>query len=229
MKYKYDLHCHTAEGSGCSHIKAADMVHRYLELGYTGIVITDHFTGNTTVPKDASWEERIERFQDGYRAAKAEGDKSGLDVFFGLEYSDKGNDFVFLDIGPDWLLANPDMRDIGLVPLLQRVRAAGGFITHAHPFAIARWIPAITLVPQWVDAVEVINGGESDENNARALWFYEQYKDIYNLRKVASTDTHESNARFTGIILQKRVADIPELINEIKAGRTEIIPRTALK
>jgi len=225
MKYKYDLHCHTAEGSGCSKLAAADMVRRYLELGYTGIVITDHFTGKTTVPENATWPERIERFYDGYNAAKAEGDKLGLDVFFGLEYSDKGNDFVFLNIGADWLLQNPDMREIGLVPLLKRVREAGGFITHAHPFAIQRWIPVIQLVPQWVDAIEVINGGESDANNARALWFFEQYEKEYNLRKVASTDTHEHDAKFTGITLNKRVKTLNGLIEEIKAGRTEIIPK----
>ena len=59
-----DLHCHTIEGSRCSHLSAADMVKFYQKQGYAGFCVTDHFTGSTTVPEGTPWEERIDRYFD---------------------------------------------------------------------------------------------------------------------------------------------------------------------
>ena len=58
------------------------MAVKYKEEGYTGIIVTDHFfNGNTTVPRDLPWEERVELFCKGYENAKAKGDEIGLDVY----------------------------------------------------------------------------------------------------------------------------------------------------
>ena len=37
-----EMHCHTAEHSGCSHVSAADVVQRNFEIGLQGTVLTDH-------------------------------------------------------------------------------------------------------------------------------------------------------------------------------------------
>ena len=47
MFYKYDLHVHTKEGSPCGKNTAVDIVRCYVNGGYSGIVITDHFTENS--------------------------------------------------------------------------------------------------------------------------------------------------------------------------------------
>lgn len=44
MAYRYELHCHTNEGSKCSDISIKEMFRLYEEMGYSGICITDHFT-----------------------------------------------------------------------------------------------------------------------------------------------------------------------------------------
>mgnify|MGYP000842334657 CR=1 FL=1 len=50
--YKYELHCHTAKVSACSRMGAEELVELYLENGYDGIFVTDHFlNGNTTVDR----------------------------------------------------------------------------------------------------------------------------------------------------------------------------------
>jgi hypothetical protein len=65
--YKYETHAHTSEVSRCSRISAVDLVRFYKGIGFSGLCITDHFlNGNTTVPKDLSWSERIELFCRGY-------------------------------------------------------------------------------------------------------------------------------------------------------------------
>ena len=40
--YRYDPHTHTAETSRCGHLYAADVVDRYVQNGFTGLVVTDH-------------------------------------------------------------------------------------------------------------------------------------------------------------------------------------------
>ena len=41
--YKYELHMHTSEGSACARNTGAEMVDFYANMGYAGMVVTDHF------------------------------------------------------------------------------------------------------------------------------------------------------------------------------------------
>ena len=43
MKYRYEMHAHTAECDPYAKIGGAEMVKRYHAIGYQGIVITDHY------------------------------------------------------------------------------------------------------------------------------------------------------------------------------------------
>ena len=104
MSYLYDTHIHTSVGSHCSQVLPEEAVHRFKKMGYTGIFITDHFFNNpsTTVPyKDIPWREAVAQYCVPYERAKAEGDKVGLDVFFGFENSYQGNDILTFGLGQD--------------------------------------------------------------------------------------------------------------------------------
>lgn len=46
-KYIYETHLHTSEGSACGRSRAIDIVDAYKAAGYTGIIITDHFSTAT--------------------------------------------------------------------------------------------------------------------------------------------------------------------------------------
>ena len=39
---KFDLHCHTKEGSIDSKVSVAEFADRFMELGYDGFMISDH-------------------------------------------------------------------------------------------------------------------------------------------------------------------------------------------
>ena len=41
---KYEIHSHTKETSQCAKISAKELVEKYKELGYSGIVITNHYS-----------------------------------------------------------------------------------------------------------------------------------------------------------------------------------------
>ena len=187
MAFIYETHCHTSETSKCASIGGADLAAFYKSLGYTGIVVTDHFfNGNTTVPRELPWAERVDLFTAGYRAAKAKGDEIGLDVFFAWEFSaGGGTDFLTYGLGIDWLLGHPDVDKLHINDYADLVHECGGTIIHAHPFREAGYIPMIRLVPRKVDGVE-INGCRTAFENRMA----EEYAKNYELPLSYGTDNH---------------------------------------
>lgn len=206
--YKYETHMHTKEGSACSSAPADEMARAHKEMGYDGIFVTNHFfNGNTSVPRDLPWNERIELFCSGYEIAKKTGDKIGLKVFFGLEYCvHQIADLLIYNMDKQWLLDNEqllmysDERE-----LFRTVRSLGGFIVHAHPFRGDPYIHHISLYPDDIDAVEVINASHSPNSlyNQRA----ELYADMYGLPKTGGSDSHHLDKLFGGGIM------VPEPIN----------------
>lgn len=218
--YKYETHAHTAEVSRCATIPAAELVRFYKQLGYSGIFITDHFlNGNTTVPRDLPWKERVERYCEGFEKAYAEGKKIGLDVFFGWEYSYLGSDFLTYGLDKAWLLNHPDLLELSVREYCDFARSEGGFIVHAHPFREDYYIDMIRLLPRNVDAVEVINACRKDFENNRA----DEYADHYSLLKTAGSDNHWGHMkRYSGIQLSRPLQDVDDMIQAIKNGEVEI-------
>ncbi len=220
MTYKYETHCHTAETSKCSRIDGAALARVYKELGYTGIFITDHFfNGNTTVPREPSWEERVALFEKGYLAARKEGERIGLDVFFAWEYSWGGNDFLIYGLDQSWLLANPEQLSWKVREYMTRITEAGGLVIHAHPFREAGYIEAIRLIPGETEGVEVINASRSDKDNAAADWYAEWYGKL----KSAGSDNHVGYmSRMAGVALPERIACPEDFVRLLREGRQEI-------
>jgi hypothetical protein len=173
--FQYETHLHTTEASACAVFSAAEQVKYYKELGYEGIVVTDHFfNGNTSVPRDLEWEERVDLFCRGYENAKAEGDKIGLSVFFGWEANFCCTEFLVYGLDKQWLKNHPDILSWSIEEQYTRVHEDGGFIVHAHPYRVRPYIKEIRLFPDCVDAVEAINvGNRNDDFDRKALLYVE--------------------------------------------------------
>jgi len=220
MEYKYEMHIHTKEGSSDATMTGRQAVLHYKKLGYSGICITDHFTGSITRNPADLWDVQMDTFCKGYEEAAREAVGTDVSVFFGLEFSDRGNDFLFFGLDKQWLKNNPDILDIPLKELLTRVRRDGGFVVHAHPFLQWDWIEMIRLLPGHVDAVEVVNMGIKPEENARAEW----YAGSFNLKKTGGSDIHHDSVTVhSGIITKTRATDIKNLTDMIRAGITKVI------
>lgn len=214
--YRYEIHCHTSEGSACAYSTGAEMAQFYHDQGYDGLVVTDHFYhGNTAVPRDLPWDEWVARFCRGYEGAKARGDEIGLSVFFGWEYSFYNSDFLTYGLGPEWLLQHPDLIHWSIEDYLDRARAAGAAIVHAHPFREAPYVSKMVLIPWRIDAVEVFNGGNRNEaDNCRAAWFAAQY----GLGETSGSDSHHVGwPRLGGIAVETPFQDCTDLANRIRA------------
>ena len=226
--YRYETHLHTCQGSACGVSTGAEHARFYKERGYQGIFVTDHFFGgNTAVRRDLPWKERIDWFCSGFEDAWNEGQKIGLDVFFGWEYNYNGADLLTYGLGLDFLLAHPDMTTWQAGRYFDEIHAAGGFIVHAHPFRQAGHVPCIQLFPDKTDAVEVYNGSHyaacySPAFNDRALW----YAQTYNKVQTAGSDTHGLSfgmpQRGGSMIFDRKVASIHEMIDLIRNNRFRI-------
>ncbi len=218
--FKYETHVHTVEVSKCASISGQDITRFYKDKGYAGIFITDHFlNGNTRVSPELSWNERIEWYCSGFENAYAEGQRIGIDVFFGWEYTYKGTDFLTYGLDKAWLLNHPDLLSLSLVEYCDLVRREGGFIVHAHPFRQADYIDMIRLLPDKVDAVEIMNAGRTDFENRQA----EEYANNHKLLKTAGSDNHRGRmSKYYGIQLARRLEDVNDMIRVLKSGEAAI-------
>ena len=213
---RWETHLHTLEGSACASASAADMARGCKAAGYDGMFITDHFYhGNTCISRDLPWEEWARRFSLGYYHAKETGDAIGLRVCFGWEYSWEGNDFLTYGLSPEWLKLHPEVITVTPIEYLKLIRSAGGCIVHAHPFRQEWYVPAIKLVPDLVDAVEVYNGGNHcEEYNERALW----YAESFGLPQTSGSDTHASDWFNGGILTDCDLTDTAQYLDLIRSG-----------
>ncbi len=212
MGYKYELHLHTSEISLCARATAAEQVEFYLEKGYAGICVTNHFiNGVTHVPKDIPWADRVAGYYHGYELAAEAAKGTGMDVFFAWEYSiGGGTDFLVYGLGKEWLLENEQSLQLAPKAYLQYVREAGAVVVHAHPFREAGYIDMIRLMPRDVDGVEIYNACRTEFENAMA----KQYAGNYGLFCSAGSDNHVGRklARLAGIEAPVRYTDMKTLL-----------------
>ena len=216
----YELHSHTNTASLCSIVNPEDYVQFYIDKGYSGMVVTDHFYhGNTSINRRLPWEDFIDEFCEGFYRTKREGDKRGFTVLFGFEqkFYDGNDEYLVLGISPEWLKAHPEIRDMERAPFLNTIRSAGGFVIQAHPYRVRYYISDIRLALDKVDAIEVLNLGDDDKYSRRSL----EYAKNLGLPMTAGTDIHsiENRDEVAGVALEKEIFTIEELIAEIREGR----------
>ena len=223
MGYKYETHMHTSEGSACGKSTSAEMVRSYKEPGYTGIFVTDHFfNGNCAVDRSLNWEEKIDLFCRGYENAKAEGERIGLQVFFGFEYGVNAADFLVYNLDKDWLLAHPDIDKMDAREAFRLMHQDGGFIVHAHPFRERDYINHIKLFPRDVDGVEVYNGAQKNDDymNDRG----KLYAMMYELPQTAGSDSHSIKDGFRcAVETEEKIEKPMDYLEMMRCGKLKLL------
>lgn len=222
MAYRYETHMHTCQASACGQSTGREHARFYKEMGYQGIIITDHFFGgNTAVPRNLSWKERVEWFCTGYEDALAEGQRIGLDVFFGWEQGYRGDEYLVYGLDKHWLLQHPEVENWNRREQLEGVHQAGGCVIQAHPFRDRDYIRLIRLGLQFADGIEVANAGNFPYNDAYAL----KYAQEYDLLTTAGSDNHWSDPAkwasggLMGIETDERLHSIQDWVQLVKSRR----------
>ena len=215
MAYLYETHLHTKESSSCGVSRGREYIQRYKDLGYTGIIITDHFfNGNTRADRNLPWKKWVQEYCRGYELAKEEGLRRGFDVFFGWEESLDGNDYLIYGLDKEWLLAHPEAAHWTLKEQFDEVTRYGGCVVLAHPF---RFVQSMNRISHngYVSAVEAANSGNSQISDALA-WVYAKKLKV---TVTAGSDIHyaEDIQRGTvfGIYLDKKMETIADYVNAV--------------
>jgi len=214
MEYKYDTHVHTSPVSRCASASVRDTVEFYKEKGYDGIFITNHFLdGNINIEPTVPYRERIEFYCSDYEEAARIGEEIGLKVFFGVELSYKGTDFLVYGLDKQWYLDHPEIMEMEKSTELPFMMEQGALVIQAHPFREAHYIDHIRLYPQCVHGIETINAGRSDLCNDLGNY----YAEAYGFHKTAGSDNHTGHLvkKLAGMISDEPINSVDDFIKHV--------------
>ncbi len=213
MQYKTELHAHSATVSPCASVTARELVRRYLENGYTSLVLTEHYCDYVIDPAGETWNEKIEHYLSGYRALKHEAE-GHLHVLLGCELRFLGsqNDYLVFGMDEQFLLAHPNLHRMTPEAFSSFARENGLLFIQAHPFR--RGMDRID--PTLLDGMEVFNGhADHNSHNLDALATAARYGLIYT----SGSDYHSASATPTGgIRTDAPITSIPQLLDVLRSG-----------
>ena len=221
---KYEMHVHTAECDICVAIPANEIVKLYHDMGYSGLVITDHyfamsydwFREDLTA---GTKNEFIDRWLRGYREAKKEGDKLGMTVLLGAEVRLDGpniNDYLVYGIDEDFLYRAPLLNRLSSLQELISVLPEDACVVQAHPFRDNMTVQS----PDLLFGIEVNNGGTDAFRNDLARIFAAHY----GKPMLSGSDFHcKDHLARGGIITDTDIQSIQDLVKVLRSGNYELI------
>ena len=210
--YKYETHLHTSRVSKCARATVEETLDFYKSINYDGVFITNHFIdGNINIDPSCPYEEKINFYASDYERAVQYGKEIGIKVFFGVEMSYSGTDFLIYGLDKEWFLNNPQIADMEKREQLEYMMKCGALVIQAHPYREASYIDHIRLFPRSVHGVEVINACRNELENKMA----EIYAEHYGLLKFAGSDNHSADKqpRLAGMCSQTPINSVDEFIS----------------
>ena len=211
------MHCHTGEVSNCASATAEFTVDKYIESGYTSLVVTNHlskytFKGGLQKYKGGeSWDEKLDFYMNGFELVRRAGE-GRINVIFGVELrlNADGNDYLIYGVDEAFLRANPDILDISLKELGERVHAVGAILFQAHPFRNDMKV----VRPEYLDGIESFNGHnfQLSRNNIALSW-----AEMFGLQEVSGSDFHDPHhIPLGGILTDEPITDMESLVSTLK-------------
>ena len=219
MFYLTELHCHTGEVSNCADAPAEFVINKYVECGYDTLVVTNHLSkytfrgGRKKYRGGDTWDEKIDFYMNGFELVQ-NASQGRINVLLGVELrlNTDDNDYLIYGIDEAFLRANPDILDISLKELGQRVHSAGGILFQAHPFRNDMRV----MNPEYLDGIEVFNGHnfQLSRNNIALSW-----AEMFGLREISGSDFHDPHhIPLGGILTDEPITDMNSLMSALKSG-----------
>ena len=212
-KYKIDFHTHTSPVSPCSQITPQRMVAAYKELGFDGIVLTNHFIDFLIKSDDP--EVVSQTYLSDYYKTKEIGNKNGLKVYLGMEirFPENCNDYLIYGI------EEKDIKELfsyihgDYISFYKAFKNDKNVILQAHPFRNGIQLQN----PDYIDGIETFNMHPG--HNSR-IGFACQYGSNYpHFIKTCGTDFHHEGHQGLGATLTKTLPEDSIGIAEIlKSG-----------
>lgn len=223
MSYKTELHCHTKMVSECADLSMEEMVENYVKLGYSTIVITDHFSlKNFETAPISNWEEKCNFYISGYKKI-TELANGRLNILLGMEFRNihSSNDYLVFGVTPEFIKKynTSDENNVCLMSIGDFTKLChenGMLVYQAHPFRNGMTV----IKPGITDGIEVANcHAGHDSRNEIALAWAKKYK----LMMCGGSDCHHKNGEGRGgIITNFEIKDNSDLISALR-GEFELI------
>lgn len=221
--FKTELHCHTREVSACGQLTAEELAKRYIESGYTTVVLTNHLSKFTYKNKhfdhsDWDWNQKIDFFMDGFHLLEKVA-AGKLHVILGCELRSNldDNDYLLYGVTEELLRSIPDMMDVKLSVIREKLHEIGGLLYQAHPFRNSMRITR----PDRLDGIEVYNGHiEHDSRNFIAY----QWAKHYGLLQSSGSDLHAAEHKIcSGIETEAPITTREQLVAALKSPTLHLL------
>ena len=220
MEYKYELHCHTKYGSRqCGRTEPKEIAKLYKEAGYSGVVITDHYSPLTFNLTHGHFNPKkfIHEYINPYYEMKKYEDEN-FSVMFGMElrHYGTGNDYLIYGVDPEWLREQGNLLKLLEKDAYKLMHSQGYLVFQAHPFR-----PYITRCnPKYIDGIEIYNGKVPKSSNDKAeKWANETHKLISS-----GSDFHvPKHLARGGIITEKPIKNNADLLETLKSKDFKVI------
>ncbi len=225
MKFKTELHAHTAPVSVCADITIEETIEKYVQEGYTTLVLTDHLNVQTfdhpTIHRytgSEDWDERVDYYMTAIARAR-EVAAGRIHVLQASEIAPNRlyTDYLVYGLGEDFYRAHPNIMGYKTKELCEAVHEWGGLIYQAHPFRNTMMITD----PRLLDGVEVWNAHphHDSRNDFARLW-----AERYGLRMISGSDMHHPwQTAGGGILTDHPITTMDELTEVLRSGEYELI------
>ena len=220
---KFEMHLHTAECDKVAQVGGAEAVKMYCDIGYEGMVVTDHyfslfykwFEGEI---KNAEKRNIVERWMKGYYSARNEGEKHGFTVLLGAEVRFDGaiNDYLVYGADEEVFLRTPLLNQLSGVEELIAILPKECCVVQAHPFRNGMTV----YDPNPLFGIESYNGGTHPIRNELAKSFASYYKKPM----LSGSDFHDKTALGRGGIFTKEpIKSSADLVEILRKGEYSLI------
>ncbi len=208
---RIDFHVHTTRGSSDSNLDPLLMIDQAHTIGLEGICITEHDNAWTDPEIEEYARERGVTLFLGIEVTTEWGHVGtfGLDRYVGGIYKVKELRRI-IDEVDGFLIANHPFR-YKLDPRFQFIHKTTP-IDQADPMSGSQALEVL----EYVDAIEVVNGACSEEENRYAQAVAEHV----GCKRIGGSDSHSASSIGCAVtIFERPLSTTRELIDELKAGR----------
>ena len=221
MKYRYELHCHTANVSRCATIEPEKAVELYKQKGYDGMVITNHYSCQTFLTRHMFAPQKETEFylSDYYKALEAAG--GDFTVLLGMEirFYGNGNDYLVYGMTREFLEKYGNLMAYYPRRFYKLCTENNMVFVQAHPFR-----PYIFRTnPKYLDGCEVYNAKDKTSGiNLKA----EKWADEYGMKvRTGGSDLHHEKKadNISGIMTDEKIRTNDDLVRILRNGNFEII------
>ncbi len=218
--YKYDLHVHTSEVSSCGRLSAEETVRRYIDAGYSGICITDHYIPSFFNGRTGAWCDMANAFLEGWRKAK-EAAAGRIDVILGAELRFgrryNANDYLVYGLTEEIIYAYPELCKLSVPEFSRIAKKHNLLLIQAHPMRDNMERVHLDLL----DGMEVYNAHpEQNSRNESAARLARGHDYILT----SGSDCHAAgHVGRGGIITDVRIKNSTELCDILLSEKYELI------